>query len=318
MGVAQRSVRIVAAAALALAFGGCCSPVPTRDGPSRLSDVRPVPYEGVASSYNERLEGLDRFSARARVVIDGEDAGGKRLREHAEGNALYRRPRDLALLLGRLGDTKLYLGSNDRFYWWFDMIDGDEKRAWIGEHDLVTPRKIDALGLPVSPLGLIELLGISPLPRTGGAAALGRRADGAGVFVVEPDGPGRGRLLRLDAASDLPLYIAVRDESGRVLLDARLEEYEAVRIREGAEARPVLAGLVTAYPRGFRGEIRIRLRDPRSRSLNEAAFDPAGLLERYRIDVVTDLDDREPIVGMRTRQRGPGGASGVVETSGGR
>jgi hypothetical protein len=79
--------------------------------------------------------------ARASAVIEGEDAEGRDLRERAEGHFQIIPPDQIALSLGKVGNTNLYFGSDDTFYWWFDMIDSERKIATVGPPRRHHPRE---------------------------------------------------------------------------------------------------------------------------------------------------------------------------------
>lgn len=276
--------RALAAAALALlALGGCVSE--QRGGPR---EGPPPSYAAISRAWNERVDGLDRLWARAVVRVEGKDAEGKRLSEQAEGHLQIEQPDRLALSLGKVGETRLHLGSDGERYWWLDSIDPDHAVALVGRHELVTSRKAAALGLPVHPLDLIELLGITELPATG--RATGWSKDGSlAVFNV----PARwgSRWIWVDPDTLEPRKMALADEDLKILAEAELEKYEIVRIDGDATRHPEVATRVIVRTPAFDGFVRMTLYEPRNRAISAKAFDLAALEARYGTQEEIDVDD---------------------------
>lgn len=278
---------VLAGAALGVS---CCSKGDPQAGPPLpLAPIELPSYAAAAAAYNARVADLERVHSRATVLFDGRDAEGKRLREKAEGYLLVAGDDQIALLIGKLGDTHLYLGANPARYWWLDMIDSGDKRAWVGRHEAFTPEKAAALGLPVHPLDLVQLLGVRPLPAAGG---LVEREQGTGMLRLEPEGGAGPRVMVVDAATFEPLWIELRDGSGRPMALARLADYEPIRggSAAGSGEGSTIATRVTVTAPTFDGEIRLTLERPENKPIRPQVFDAEGLIERFRIENVTDLD----------------------------
>ncbi len=269
-----------------LALGGCSG----LDAPDRgaAPGMPPPSYAAISAAYNARVDGLDRLWARAVVRVEGEDAEGKRLREQAEGHLQIEQPNKLSLSMGKVGKPFLHLGSDDQNYWWFDALDEGNEIGLIGRHDLATPDKAAALGLPVHPLDLIELLGISPLPDD--VRTVGWSKDRTlAVFNV----PARwgARWVWVDPETFEPVRIALTDEAFNVVAEAELSHYEIARIDGDATRRPMVATRVVVRTPGFDGFARITMSEPKNRSIPRVAFDLDRLRSRYNVDALTDVDD---------------------------
>ena len=143
-------------------------------------------YDEVAARYNDRVAPAETFWARASIRVEGRDAEGGRLSEQAEGHLQIERPRRLALSIGKLGETHLYLGSSDDVYWWMDLIDKDDAFAVFGRHEYVTPDKAAQLGVPVHPLDLIDAIALSPLPEGAPGSWAAWSPDGRELVVRAP------------------------------------------------------------------------------------------------------------------------------------
>ena len=288
------SVRCFALGVL-LALGGCSSidqatgqhesaraPRPTakRDAPS---------YAEVAALYNDRVAPADTFWARASIRVDGRDAEGGRLNEQAEGHLQIERPRRLALSIGKLGETHLYLGSSDDVYWWMDLIDKKDAYVVFGRHEAVTPVKASQLGVPVHPLDLIDAIALTALPEEGPGTGAAWTAN-AKEIVVRAPGRWGARRMWLDPDTFEPRRVEIEDDRGKLLLAAELSRYEFVQKRGDATIRLRMATRYEIRTAGLDATVRINLFEPKIRSIRPIAFDLPRLLETYRVDQAWDLD----------------------------
>ncbi len=250
--------------------------------------VVPLDTDAVIAGYNARAQRVTSLWARVAVVLEGKDAEGSPLRERAEGHLQIVPPTDVAITLGKLGETNLYFGSNDRLYWWFDMTDSALKTARFGRHALVTPEKIDRLGLPIHPLDLVEALGITPIDPAGADVTPGEQP---GTSVITT--PARRGLRRVTVRDDRfePVNIRLLSPGGGVLLDVDLSRYRLLAGLEPGEAPLRVAERVRVRMAGFDGEIRLTLHEPTRKAIKPIAFDPAKLADVYGIGALYDLDE---------------------------
>lgn len=281
--------RLALVGALAATLAGGCTIDELGSGRPSGAAARgePPAYEDIAEAYNRRVDGLERLWAHAVVRVEGEDAQGKALREQAEGHLQVVLPDRLALSMGKVGKPLLQLGCDESRYWWFDAL-ANEPVGLVGRHELATPRKSAALGLPVHPLDLIELIGMTPLPA--GDRTVGWSKDGTlAVFNV----PARwgSRWVWVDPQTLEPMKIALADESLAILAEAELSHYEIVRIEGDATRRPMIATRAVIRTPAFDGFARITLSDPRNRTISNVPFDFEGLQQRYGVAEPVDVDD---------------------------
>lgn len=280
----------VLALGVAAAWLGGCELLQTRPGAGAVAQEVPA-YAEVARRYNERVAPLTDLWARATAVVEGVDAQGERLREQAEGHLQLQPPRHLAMSLGKVGETYLYLGSNDERYWWFDMVDADAKVGFVGRHEDVTDDKIRALGLPVEPLELVELLGVTPLPEGEGARGRVRAVEGGARWQIVTPARWGTREVRVDPKTMEPSWIRLLDQEGRPLALAELDRYDLV---QGAPSpSPRVAGRLTVRTPRFRGDVRLSLYDHAVGRTRAVAFDLERLQRVYRLDEMKDLDAAE-------------------------
>lgn len=265
-----------------LAVSGCTTPDPIFDPNTPLPST-----EDVLAGQREAVRGLERVWARAVVQVDGADPAGKKVNEQGEGVLQVVPPDRLALSLGKLGDTLLYLGSNEEWYWWFDLLDSNRRLAVLGRHALVTPDKAAELGVPVHPLDLIELLAITPLPDD----ATVRGWDAIGRVIVEHPNRWGSRRVWLDPTDWRPWRVELLDRNGQPLATAVLSDHARASVEGDALRSPWVAGRLEITAAGFDGEVRVSLFEPRNQRIREIAFDLQRLADDvYKINEVIDLD----------------------------
>jgi hypothetical protein len=265
----------------ALILSGCAhdQPVNPEEPPSEF--IPELDAQEAITAWNSRVERLERLWARVTVVVNTVDAAGEAVTEQAEGHLQIERPRGVALSLGKLGETYLYLGSNDERYWWIDVVDRENRAAVTGRHAAVTMEKAARLGVPVHPLELVEVLGLTPI------------GDGAvvdGTTVTTPTATG-GRVVRfVDPETFEPVRIDVVDAAGELVLSASHEAYQLASVRDDTRVKPRVPGRVIVEAPTVPATVRLALYDPENRDIREIAFDFDRLLKAFRVETVYDLD----------------------------
>lgn len=280
---------------VAIAASGCAR-TPPAPGGVLVTDRRLPTYDEVAQAHNQRVANLDRVWARTTVVIDSTDRDGKPRRDQGEGHLHVVRPRSLALTVGKLGETVLYLGSNEERYWWFDLLGGrDADTAYVGRHDRAAETSLAEAGAPLHPLDLIELLGVLPLP-TGqevfGPTDRVSRGDDGSVLVVLPARSGH-RLLAFEPETYRLRRAALFDATGRLLVRSEARSYGEVRLVEGGGDWPEMPSRILIDVPAEGVSVRLTLYDAENRGSRQTMlpFDLDRLLRAHRIDRVIDVDE---------------------------
>lgn len=274
------------ACAWMLVLGGCAGGGGAEREPTARERLgEPPSYQAVRDVYNTRVDGLERLWARAVVSVSGSDAEGSPFREQGEGHLQVVRPDRVSLTAGKLGKPLFIYGSNNDSSWWIDRS-GDESVAVIGPHAGLTRDDYAALGLPVHPLELVELLGITPLPEEDRPLIWSRDGTMAG-FLTE--GVLGYRLTWIDPETFDPLRISLLDARGEPLVAAMLTEFEGARIDGDATRRPRVATRVTVEVAGTDLSVRVSLNEPRNRRIDRRNFDGESLLNIYDVDRVERL-----------------------------
>ena len=216
--------RICAVAVLCCLPGGCAG--------RRSFETQLHSPADLLATYNARAEKVQRLWARVDVTIwqTGED--GRRQREQGDGIVAYQKPDELALALGKLGDTWYWLGSNAQRFWWFDLNPQDDRpnTAYVGRHeDLDSTNARSGVLLP--PRQLIELLGITTLPAAAEQVAVEPvrgREQTAVTFRVPVTFGGRPAFqqIRVGTITSHPMSIEFIDTDGQLLASAQLGGYK--------------------------------------------------------------------------------------------
>jgi hypothetical protein len=188
----------------------------------------PAPtFQEVAAAYNNRVQPLSSLWAAVVLRLKYTDEEGQPHEDQVEGRLSFVSPRNVVLRLDKAGVTIGVLGSNDQKYWWIDL--SEHKRALVGEHKRAAPEKLNDAGIPVHPLDLIELFGVTPLPTDGSLE--GRKVawsdDGRNLIVTVPGRSGARRLI-LNPDDFRPARIELTDAKGGVAASATLTKYEVV------------------------------------------------------------------------------------------
>jgi outer membrane lipoprotein-sorting protein len=284
--------RVCAGLVCLLALAGCAT---QREEPADPPIVRTeLPKaEDVVTRYNERVRRLERVRGTLSVVIKAVNASGKKIDEQVEGNLMISLPKSLALRLDKFGETIFYMGSNDALYWWIEVA--DKPVAVKGRHEFATARSAEALGVPVHPLDLLELLGIITLDESIAADNLAWSADGRALQVTTPVRWGSRRLW-LNPDSLEPERIELLDAEGDVTITSRLSRYTRVPVDGDAIVNARMATRYDILTPDGKTSLAITLPGPQNpgESMRARAFDFDMLLKAYRVAKTIDLDEPQP------------------------
>lgn len=202
---------------------GTKGPTVTLPSVGRVSND-PKHYRRVVGHYNQNLSRVDRLWARAVVELKWQDNEGSHF-EQGEGNLILVLPDRVALSVGKLGHTLLWAGCDAQQYWLFDLR--DQKTVYVGSHDDVATGEAGALPIPIRPLDLMHLLGItridtSRLP----ASPMIEWIDGH--MLIEP--PGAQWRVLIDPQTHRPVRIDLLDQDGHSRATGRLSRWKRMTI----------------------------------------------------------------------------------------
>jgi hypothetical protein len=278
---------LILAVAMAAAIVGCESGPKT--APGGVARGRVPEYAAVAEAYNQRVQGLDHLWSRGTIRVEYPGQDGKAEQAQVETNLQVVLPAKVNLTLDKAGPLAV-LGSNDEQYWYIDL-QTKEHTAKVGEHGKATAQGVAELGVPVYPLDLIELVGITPQPTswpsvgTGEAPDLRWSTDGRSLILTTPGRTGPRRLY-LDPDTFRPSRIDLTGPGGKVLVTAELSRYERVAGAPGMVATQIEAELDEGRTR-----VRLRLDEPAANhTIKPVAFNLDALLKAYNVREVESLD----------------------------
>lgn len=255
----------------------------------------PAPtYADLSKRYNARAAKLDKLRSPVSLIIRSIDENGKATEDQVEGNLQAVAPRSVALRVDKVSQTIFYLGSNDTQYWSIDR--NDPAVARIGTHDgLAAQAENTDLGLPIHPLDVIELLGITSLPPVSADGVGGGRvswsADGQ-TLLVSVHGRWSTRRLRLDPVTLEPVRIELLNAKGEQIVTCDLSAYIPVTVRAGVSDPPRMASRLVMTQLKTQGSIRLNVVAPENPGdrMKAAPFDLKLVLDAYPVERVIDLD----------------------------
>lgn len=200
----------------------------------------PVPtYSQLARRYNKRLVRLDRLRvASFPIVYTWRDEEGSKQTERCSGELALIVPDRLMLRVKYITKgTFMWAGSNQTHYWFFDLHEKEDKKAYFGRHaEFGKGRSLD-LQLPLHPREVAWLLGIVPLKEETGMPPPSVRWEKE-LLVV--DAPGAPMRLWIDPLTYQPARVDVVDEAGGSRVSSALSVPRLVRL-EKSPAWPRMA-----------------------------------------------------------------------------
>lgn len=250
--------------------------------------TKPCPaFADAAAAYNARLARLDRVQSPVSLIVTSYDDEGQRVEDQLEGNLMVIPPRKVSLRIDKVAQTLAYLGCNDEQFWSIDVK--DPATARVGrQSDTADPAFAPRdLGLPVHPIDLLELLGITPLPADGRTAW-----SEDGRLLVSVHGRWSTRRLLLDPTTSEPLRIDMLDRTGATVVSCELSMYADVKLRDTIRDLPRMATRFVMTDAKTRGSIRLNVVAPENPGdrMRTAPFDLKKLLDANGVKTVVDLD----------------------------
>jgi hypothetical protein len=229
-------------------------------------------YQRLAAVHNERAARLQTFYANGVIELRWRDDKGKHF-EQGNLELWIEQPRRTALRVEKVGKVFLWLGSDDDRYWLFDLLT-DDSVVHTGRHDHVDGLANSALA--VSPLALLDLMGVAMIPSEDDDAVVEHSAE-YDAWMVRTVGSGGPVRLYLHRQSHVVIRVESLDASGNIALSSMLRRYESVsQVGMSVLAFPKLAELVdisiaepalgaadgaapNSGPAAFTGEVKIAI-----------------------------------------------------------
>jgi len=292
---AFRMAAVIASALLAPA--GCQLPPATqpvsttRPGGTKAATTRPsqtqpsLTYADVAARYNKNITRLDKLWTAGTVELKWTDRGQRRW-EQGDVHVILLPPSRMAFEINKAGITLLWAGADQERYWLFDLQ--DPRTAYVGRH--ADYGRSPETPLPIHPLDLVRILGVTPLPLTAGDATVEWIGKGdAQSWLVEF--PGRMRMV-IDPQTALPSRIDLLDAHGYSRVIARLSAPDRVEIENappGAFPTMNTRFEITMTDRDGRMTLYLSRMTNRSDKFNEKIFNFDILKKMLKPETVNEL-----------------------------
>ncbi len=297
----SRSLSIVLALTMALLAG--CPPARIGGPGVETAPAQKIEYAPLRKAYNDRVERIDQFWSRALVEINWTDEKDNKHYEQGDGTLIVRKPRELALAIGKLGEVMFWVGSDAERFWFFDLKPPENKppRAAVGKHADIGKPGMPELPIPLPPDHLITLLGINALPESRADAPITATQETVGDqtfdLVTIPLYPARPALLekiRIDTKTHYPVTITILD-GNQILADAKLTDYQPIKIAGKAPgAFPDLAMNIELTLPARKARVKLLLSDAvdgkASNKVKDAQFNFETLTGRFNPNPVRILE----------------------------
>lgn len=272
-------------------MGGCDQPRVTGELPA---------FAELRDRYNARTAQVEQLWARTVVEIRWEDERGRRHFEQGDGPLILRMPSELALAVGKLGNTMYWVGGDAERFWFFDLNppNGEPSSATVGRHEDIARTGTEELPVPVRPDQLLHLLGVKDMPEPAdGQVPQVTREGGMDVVRIAADAEGEAWWrYELDPANNhLPTRIVLLDAEGQEVVASALSRYQPLE-REGVPPGGwpyVPTRIEITTPLTERTRMTLFMADPtdgkaRDR-VREAQFDFERLVEMLNPDEVREV-----------------------------
>jgi hypothetical protein len=270
-----------------------CSGVQTGCETSPNTDVAPagvpVDVQRVRRLHEQRVSRLEQFWSRSVVEIEWTDDQGRHF-EQGDGPLIFRRPANLALAIGKLGNILYWLGGDASRWWSFDL-NARPTTAHVGGIDSLDRADPRAMPIALRPADLVALLGLAHLPP--GDPRPGRPGDP--LLFTSAD----ARLeMVVDPFTAHPRRIRLIDASGQVAVESVLAEFIPVKTAGKPPAQwPQIPGEVRLHIPGRKTRVNMSITDAvdgkAGDKVRDAHFDFEQLVQLLRPDRVVNTQAKE-------------------------
>lgn len=281
-----------------------CTPKQRLDTLDPRPYTQPIESSSIVELHNQRAERLSSITARGILSLRFPDASNPNETRYEQGdlNLQLNTPDETALVLKKLGETLIWLGSNQSSYYLFDNI--ETEHAFVGSTEFITYRKLAQLALPLSPNSLPILLGLEQIPESAQAFT---DVNSRETLIVIP--AGNADVLMLFGANGYPKTIELNDHQLGPLITAVASK--PIDVSEPADPFAEGPSLIRSTGQTFPSNIRIVLHESETvvtisldnisaKRPRSAAFSFDSLVERFKPIAVIDLD--APDAESRIRQ----------------
>lgn len=218
---------VLAISLLACVFASCTNPKPLSNNTNGAPPLVALTAAELIEEHNVRAAQLDQLHAYGVLKITWMDERGEHS-DQGDAELWIDQPSRTALRVDAVGEVLLWLGSNNESWWLFDMINepstlhvrhGSASRDSLAD----SANRKDENIIPLHPLVLLDLLGITPLRQLEGEAAmydsqakrwtLRAASPNATLNLVFSESGQLMTIEALDASGDIVAVSVLRDEA---------------------------------------------------------------------------------------------------------
>ncbi len=275
----------------AMVFGAC------QDIKRHATDVWtvvvPTDRLAIIEKYNQRIATINNIRAHVGVTFRWIDHDGTKHTRLGDGTLIIRKPHELALVVGKMGQMAMWLGADEERYWFLDRKPGKgrEKVAYIGRVENIAITAPSELPLPIAPNQLISLLGIVPLSADDIDDAEMVLIDGVYQLTLVSDTNLSGGQLRLwiDRKTYNPLRIAVIGDDDIIVINSKLSAWKPFGIwaRIATHVKISVPSIEAAVVLSLDSE---NMSDGKDGRIKDVQFDFERIVKTWRIGEIVDLD----------------------------
>jgi len=280
---------------------GCESTGPKTSSETSITPIDPTTPPGyleLATVQNERVGKISTYWARSAFKLEWTEDDESHT-EIGEGHLIFSLPNEVALSFGKVGETFLWVGSNDKLFWLFEG--GDEAAAYVGRNENALHPLCERLPITVHPLDLLDLMGLFPLPDPLAAPpAVQPDVQYNAWFVVVP-GRGADRRVYFEPENFFPIRIELLEpDTNEILIAADLSEYVRMDIKGlSIGTQPDIPEWIVVEDRLSNTSLRLALRKPADRppsrdAINTAVFNYDTVRKKMRPKEQIVLDTQCP------------------------
>ncbi len=270
-----------------------CTPVQKRadDAPP----IPPIDYAALRERHNTRVADIQQMWARSVVEIKWKDRDGKGQFIQGDGPLIVRRPGDLAMSIGKLGETFYWLGADVDRFWLFELRppEGQPRSVYLGHHDQLANGKPNPLPLPIHPRWLIRLLGAGLMPEQNPVPKVDIHDRAYEVTLHHgSDLSHLAEQIRFDPKTLRPIGMSFLDAQGKAQVTATLENYEPIKTDGKAPgAWPVVPTRIALNSPLNETQVVIFLEGMTDQKVTDLQFDYERLVRIFKPEMVRRLRD---------------------------
>jgi hypothetical protein len=190
-----------------------------------------IAASAVREAYNANAGRITQFWSRSVVEIHYTDNQNKQHAEQGDGPFIIRKPADMALAIGKLGNTMYWVGSDATRFWFLDLNPqkGQPRTAYIGRHEGLGKPGMRPLPIPIRTDDLVQMLGITPVEAKA-TAEPGVVDKQPGYWFASPMGSTGTRRMFIAESPARALAVQFVGPDGKMVAESKLGVYQPLNL----------------------------------------------------------------------------------------